>query len=1523
MARKLNKNLVGLLTLFGMVLLAAAGFAMLLNLPTQDPKVYEVEAEELEAQGEHNRAMQTYVRAYKKDSTRNPKYLVMAARSAVEDGKIGAAQEFLNQALVRDSELPAALEATVELHFELARLFRGKLRWNRVLDDARKFLQVDPESPLAHYALGLACLSLKEDDESYEAEGEKALRRALELDPANVDVVESLATQLWSSARRADAEGRKTEAGVLWETLESTLASAIEKCRGLGEEEKVVDLRRLEAFFLIMRGEKEPIGRGVALLKELVKTETAGTDCHLLLAQVYASGTEGVERDFAKAAAVLEDGLKIDPKAARLYEFLGEVYGYEGKVEEQAAVYRRGLEAVPHRDHFRAIGENQMRMQFMTDLFMQELSRASQARLASDEGKATEALAAAEEWIARAKEEADEQSLGVRFMSAQLFKARGDYVAATQEAEAASRVANADRHFELQRLLGELYMRQQQWGKARAALEAALKLKPRSPVLYVWLGQVHLKLGDPAKALEVLKPNQPKELREYLEGNELATELRMKAYEELGQFELAAAEGRRLGQGTVEGELRLVEVLLAEGRDDEAEQKIKAVLEKDPENGQALLALLRLYVTADRVGEARAMVASLLAKDPDSRLYQRFDLLVPKEGDAASKDEQILAFLKGKEDGLSRALSLARFYRIRRQPDEERKCLDEAERLQPGDRSVVRQQFDAALRAEDWDRAERYAARFGELNIDGTSGKVAEGRVALAKGEFDQAIELMKTGLGDYPSYSMGWTYLAEAYLAAEDVEAAKDALRRALEIDPTNGIANRGLARIAVGEGDRQAERKYLELARKFRPNDPWVAERYQIMKETENPDEGIEAREKVRKADPKNLENLIFLARLYGLAEVGAYDKAAKVYREALELSDYDLDLVREVAFFLGRKEVNRLAEGEALLMKPLKAEEDPAKKALIAVYLGRFYEEQQTLATADRHFRLAVSLDPSPKVLILAAEFYSRNNRERDALEYYERAVKRMEEESAAGKGNAALVKSTRSRIIGLFLATGDLEEAKQRIDDYVERYPDDPQGMIFEGAYHRIGGNIQKSKEAFDGYLEKHPDSALVLWQRGQLHILMGQWQAAISDLKSAKIYSPAGFGYQHRISLANALIEVGRGDEAINELELILDENPEGEAEYQAVAAALVDAYLRVRPARYADAENLIYRHMRQYPKELRWPMLLGRLGERSQDWNKAIEGYEAAAELARYRSGTVPALFAAYRSAGRPADIIRFAEEKLSARLLDNQPDALASLAWAYARGGDESKCFETYGRALAAAKDFPKQTQIVAEMRSVFGEEAVLARIRARVEANPENVANLEVLVHLLYISGKSEEAIDICDRIAEVAVNDTDKVFAALAQGLLLESLHRHLEAKAKYEEALKIDPQQRTALNNLAYLLADQLDNAAEALPYAWQAYRLKSDDSGVLDTLGWALAKSDRLVEAEGMLLRALEIDRRNVAAAFHWGMVQMLRGGELEEAKGWLNSMKTAAEASEDQSVRRTLPKINEALKDLEKAAAER
>ncbi len=1551
MARKLNKNVVGLLVLVGMALMTVTGIVLLQSIPRQDPEKYAAEARELMDKGEPENAMRTYMRAFSKDPAQDPEYLVKAAECAMETGDILKVRSLLEQAKIRNPSLQSALRMGLEIEFDVTELNSSTSQWNRVRKLAEDMLSTEEnrESAIAHHALGAAYLALRESDSSFEAKGEQYLRRAHELDPIDVDIVRSLSELMWRRASEKDLSGEIEEADAIQKERSALITSALEKSKVSGDEKAVEDFQRLKAnqmirdaaYFEKARGWTDRAetlrNKGIAELRALAEKETTRAICHLMLGNLY-TGTPGtgVKPDLNKAEQYLKKALEIDPKDGDIYLSLGRVLDLQradmakgsdaeqAKLKEEQALYEGGLEKITRTEHYKKFRNRRARLAFIRELFLQGLNRARSAKADSDKEAG---LVTAESWLERMKEELSSGSFQVKFLTAHLLNAKGDLKSATREAEAAKRSTATGVNSDLMRLLTDLYIRQGQWGAARETLSEALNLPSQrfDPLLHMEMGRVLLKLNRATEALAHLKPTQPPSLQKALESDETAIRLRIEAYRQLSQFELAEAEIRRLGEGTPTGDLYLGIALMWQERYDEAEAKIRAALTNEPDNIRVVRALLQLLQKTNRLDEARAFVTQRLEADPDNRELKQYELLLATDEQGEARDERILKFIESEEDPFTRYASLVGFYESRDKIGKAREYLEQAAIIRPDNPNIVEQQFRLALVAEDWETAERYAQRHAELNVDGTEGKMAEGRLALAKGLqqkaadhkdeagalFNQAIDLMRLGLQRYRNYSLGWTYLAGACMEAGRKAEAKRELERALEVDPTNAHASKFLARIAMMEGDENAERRHLVRAARSLGNDPLIKDRIQYYQEKENPLKGIEQREKNRASDPNNLKNIVLLARLYADERVGEYDKAEQAYLEAIKLSEDDLAIAREVASFYGSKEVGRPLEGEKLLMDMLRKEEDVAKKALISCSIGQYFESLDELQTADRHYRQAVFLDPSVKTLALAAQFFSRTGRYKLSLEHHEKILE-------LAKDDPELTRETQSRMIAIMLSIRDLEGAKALIDAFVARYPDDEDGMIYEGAYHRLGGDIEKAKAAFDAHLDRNPDNPLALWQRGMLSRLRGRWESAIEDLRKAKAFSPTGFGYQHRIALANSLIESGRVDAGISELQQIIEDDPD----HEVAVESLLDAYIRLGQARFKEGETLAYKYMRLYPYNEKWPTFLGKLSERVLDWNKAIHGYEKAAELGHFEAKTVEALFNAYRHANRPGDIVEYASKKFSEKLLDNMPGALSLVGWAYAQTDQRDKAFPVFVRALAASnRKFEPFTRVMNEMVQTLGKDESLRNVNQRSENDPTNIDMHMASVFLSQRKGKFEQAIEGCDRIIAMGVQSEDQIFARLAKGMLLKAVNRLDESKLEYEAVLTLNPDQAMTLNNLAYLLGEDLKNPAEALPYAEHASRLQANDVDVLDTYGWILVLNKRYGEAAGTLLRALELDRNNslnpekrsLDVLYHLGRLYLIQGNK-EEAKSRLDEANKVAEA---QGRTDFLPKISEALKELE------
>ena len=107
-----------------------------------------------------------------------------------------------------------------------------------------------------------------------------------------------------------------------------------------------------------------------------------------------------------------------------------------------------------------------------------------------------------------------------------------------------------------------------------------------------------------------------------------------------------------------------------------------------------------------------------------------------------------------------------------------------------------------------------------------------------------------------------------------------------------------------------------------------------------------------------------------------------------------------------------------------------------------------------------------------------------------------------------------------------------------------------------------------------------------------------------------------------------------------------------------------------------------------------------------------------------------------------------------------------------------------------------------------------------------------------------------------------------ATFAMGALNDRLGNKREALKLYEEVLSKDAKHIPSLNNAAYLYAENYSDKEKALELAMKAYRLRSHDPGIMDTLGYVLLQNGRGKEALGLLVKSARQLPNNPTVLYH-------------------------------------------------------
>lgn len=205
------------------------------------------------------------------------------------------------------------------------------------------------------------------------------------------------------------------------------------------------------------------------------------------------------------------------------------------------------------------------------------------------------------------------------------------------------------------------------------------------------------------------------------------------------------------------------------------------------------------------------------------------------------------------------------------------------------------------------------------------------------------------------------------------------------------------------------------------------------------------------------------------------------------------------------------------------------------------------------------------------------------------------------------------------------------------------------------------------------------------------------------------------------------------------------------------------------------------------------------------------------------------------------------------------------------------------YVSAGKILKEFPLQVgldvinSLVQEERTIykFGKAAFLAQY----EVEPEYSSLLNIKYEL-----------------AEVT--------ALMELGGIFVSAGYSKESVDLFKHVLQIDPKNFYALNNLSYLLSEEMNLPEEALTYAQKANEMRPQNSSILDTLSAIYLRLGNVERARDLLLQCLSIDQQNVTTLRRLAVIYIDSLGMKEDAI--LHAERASRLAPTDSKVQSTL-----------------
>ncbi len=1491
--KRLNKKLVLLLSVFVSICMIVLSIMMLRQLQSADPQRFVDLAKAAEAEGNFKQSALLYLKAFER--SKDAMHLVHRGQALLEDGNLGGGLRVLQEALIVQPDLTEVHVELITLRLELARLYRSVNEWQSLLEAAEQFLEVDAEKTpadlaFAHHAQGLALVNLGAQDESYPDAGLVELEKARDLEAAHVDYAIDLATRYVLRDRKDDAEAILRELTAI-HTLPGPDASQAEL--GLARFLTSGDyLDEAEPHFI------EAV-RLAADDQESVVQAKSGYAVHLSQrwAKAVRSGADKAEADgyLARAESMLQEAIETDPTAFEPPLQLSLLYKLAGRHDDVLDVCetrlrrgfsRKGTEGP--RNRVSVFGLNIRASEACVDKALAE----------SDVQKRGELLEQAEQYLA---------------------DARGEF----------------PNHPPVFHQEGRIRLAQ---GHDRAALEAfrAADERYKTFARIEWdnktiLAGLHLKLGEPGAAMSVLS-DVVEEARTQratdsgfwflyarvlfqtgdLDGARTWAN-RILAFDKnhAGARQLRAAVAERQGRqiddpGAVPPSVAcLLEAKqhALDGDDEGAITVILDCLKEDPANLGLVRAAVGELLSRDRADDARAAVARALEINPESRHLKEIQVLLRDDLSDEQRDAAVLDLIATEDDAYRRALHLLAFHVRNGNATEAVKAISEAERLLIEKATPTAQQATIAQHRALLKEKLRMAAMAGDEtamaeardaairhDVDGAGGQSLVGLYHIHRKEWEPAVAALKAALQVQATDARALAHLGQCLIMLDRIEEAQAQLRRAIDINPNDPIAHRALGSLAQQSGDIEAVERHLAVCERLIPNDPWVITQVLARGEKEDPAAAIAKREAALAANPDDVFNLFRLALL--CETVDDRTKADGYFQRLLDLRPDQKSVVYSVALYYER--TDRADDGLDVIKRYVDTRTTDDDRANGSILTASYYLKRGKTDLAEATLLEAVDSHETLDLAQSLGEFYlPLDGRARDALKWYDRAVTLAE---AAQHPQLSRLLVARVRCL-LNRQINDVQEARRSVDDLLSRDPGNLPALLLDSEIAARAGSIDDAVRSLTRYLEKVPESPRVLSQRAQHYIAQGKTSLAIDDLEAIKSHDPLALELAPRLLLAQLYSQSKREDAWIAELESLYADAPDAPVAIE----ALVRAYVRL--GRFAEADGKVTAQINRHTDDpdARWYALRGSVSFALRDFDKALADYRVSAELDGFSGGTVAAVLDAHDRAKRFAEGVAYYRNHADA--IENTYSVLARYGLLLARSGDSAGAVATFREAagLASAESNAAVGAVMNRMLLAFSSQQALALFKDTPVAPAAARANDRILIRLHRRENHIDEAVQLAARLLDTAGTDAVRAQLLEEQGDAYNQGGKADLARQAYEEALKYDDHNWVLLNNLAYLLAENLGAFDMAKPYAERAVAL-AETTYTLDTLGWIYVGLGDYTRGVAELNRAIRLDPSAAESYYHLGEAYR-RDGQFREAVDILERGVTLASSPEASAVR--------------------
>ncbi|MCP4004569.1 MAG: tetratricopeptide repeat protein [bacterium] len=654
---------------------------------------------------------------------------------------------------------------------------------------------------------------------------------------------------------------------------------------------------------------------------------------------------------------------------------------------------------------------------------------------------------------------------------------------------------------------------------------------------------------------------------------------------------------------------------------------------------------------------------------------------------------------------------------------------------------------------------------------------------------------------------------VAKVEFTARRYDSAAEHIAAVLEQDPNNveALLLRGAQKSVKGDfaGLMEDVDKALELDPESKSA---LSLKAQALSRSGDSTGAEEYMRRLLKVEP-TMANHLSLARYLALLQ--RPEEALVEMRAAVDAAE-DKEQKTNAQFFLANFHLNQRKSGEAEKVLLSAKADDPANPKILQA-LAKFYYTQGDKEKAVSMLEENVQQHPEDvEPVLVLAEYHRQIGAREEALETIQRALDLdpMSEQARLRRSEMLVVPNEDG--------TAEIpEEAWSVVRQVLEENPKSTMGLFNEGKFFLLESKYEEAATSLRRVIDEQPTA--------NAHVLLGSAYMAMKqdDLARSEYLSALQLdaqNYPARSQLAVLYLRTGENELAARESKTGLTRNPN-------------DMQLRLT---YAEA---LIRLDRQHEAR---DVLKG-VGDAGVDVSTTVKLHIARLlRRSRDRDGARKLLEGMLKADPTSEDVMR---EIIAVDVTSRDPEkALDRLDEWIIDQPDNPALYDLRGRvrlSTVSGMDMEKA-------------DAIEADLKMSLSKGSKRIEPLVSLAELYRSLGRVDDAVETYKRARDSFPEDAS---VRLQLAVLYESLLRTEEAKASYEEVLKLDESQPEAKNNLAWLLANaqsptekQLDRA---LQLAQDAKEALPGNPSVTDTLGWIMYKKGIPAAAISLFREAIE------------------------------------------------------------------